>query len=437
MSAKRSSGWGIRAVALGLVLLGASSARASGTSGDLDVGFGTAGAVTAPDQQASVVVARGSDGAVATGGFRAKGSFNNATTYGWVIRQYTAVGQVDTSFAGGGPFTRFGDYGTDQVYALAFDASGRILAAGNVVFQEVSGSGRRQTISYVARGVVLRLNIWGGLDTTFGTGGQVVLGFPVHAMAALPGGKILVAGPSNGDPATARLLSDGTLDATYGSGGVSVDARSADACGRVMGVAVQSTGAAVLAWRGSHTVKSKVGTTTVQVWHVTRMTAMGSPDSTFASAERADRYTGGLVVGPDDRVFATGATVGYPASVVVTAANANGAPDLSFGTAGESTWTAHATQISVGAPVLQSDGALVVPSHFSDGAWRAAPVRLLADGTLDASFGAWGEGDALSLGTGVQTRTWGLALAPDGGILMVGDYVDSPVSGSYVARYVP
>ncbi len=429
---------GLVLVATMVVGLGTSSARASGISGELDVGFGTAGAVTAPDQLASVVVARGSDGAVATGGRRLKGILNNVTTYGWVIRQYTALGQVDTSFAGGGPFTRFGDYGTDQVYALAFDASGRILAAGNVTFQEVSGSGRRQTVSYVARGVVLRLSN-GGLDSTFGTGGQVELGFPVQGLATLPGGKILVAGPSNGCPATARLLSDGSLDTTYGSGGVAVDARSADACSRVMGAAVQSTGAAVVAWRGSRTTKSKGSTTTVQIWHVTRMTATGNPDSTFASAERADHYAGGLVVGPDDRVFATGSTVlnPNPSQVVVTAAGANGAPDFSFGGTGEKTWTSHATQISVGAPVLQSDGALVVPSHFSDGAWRAAPVRLLADGTLDASFGPSGEGDALSLGTGVQTRAWGLALAPDGGILMVGDYIDSSGGRSYVARYVP
>src|SRR3712207_2129712 len=65
----------------------------------------------------------------------------------------------------------------------------------------------------------------GSLDPTFGLGGKVLTAFPgsrvddAYAAAAAPGGKVVVAGSSNGDVALARYNANGSLDTTFGVGG--------------------------------------------------------------------------------------------------------------------------------------------------------------------------------------------------------------------------
>src|SRR5262249_38320846 len=76
---------------------------------------------------------------------------------------------------------------------------------------------------------VARFNANGTLDTTFGSGGQVTTAFAVGARTDLPtggvvvqpDGKIVVAGNSNSHNSfeLARYNTNGTLDATFGTGG--------------------------------------------------------------------------------------------------------------------------------------------------------------------------------------------------------------------------
>lgn len=126
----------------------------------------------------------------------------------------------------------------------------------------------------------------GDLDPTFGTGGKVVTDFGgpggAHAVAILPDGKIVVAGAGLVNPgdnvtdlALARYNADGTLDQTFGAGGVV-------------------------------------------------FTDLGRDESWFAVALQSD---GKIVVGG-------GSGFAFPSSAVLGRFNPDGSPDTSFGTGG-------------------------------------------------------------------------------------------------------
>src|SRR5262245_53552819 len=59
----------------------------------------------------------------------------------------------------------------------------------------------------------------GELDTTFGMGGKVSVGFAPSALAIQPNGKVVVAGSLEGNFVVARFNSDGSPDSTFGIGG--------------------------------------------------------------------------------------------------------------------------------------------------------------------------------------------------------------------------
>jgi uncharacterized delta-60 repeat protein len=185
--------------------------------------------------------------------------------------RYQADGSLDPSFGGGLPFS--------ACNALAVETDGRIVAVGAIdtdgnsdlavarydldgSFDATFGTGGMVTtelgsIADVARAVVLgsdgtilvagstsagnRLEIAlaryrsdGQLDATFGTGGIVTTavgpaGAEARAVTLQPDGKIVVAGQAAGrvdgtNPnfAVARYTADGTLDGSFGRGGVVV-----------------------------------------------------------------------------------------------------------------------------------------------------------------------------------------------------------------------
>ena len=69
-----------------------------------------------------------------------------------------------------------------------------------------------------------RLRRHHGLDSTFGVGGKVATSFPggldtANDVAVQSDGKIVVAGSSGSDFALTRYNTNGTLDATFGTGG--------------------------------------------------------------------------------------------------------------------------------------------------------------------------------------------------------------------------
>jgi uncharacterized delta-60 repeat protein len=123
----------------------------------------------------------------------------------------------------------------------------------------------------------------GDLDPTFGTGGIVTTDFgntpdDGQEVAVQPDGKIVVAGYRGSDFAVARYNVDGSLDATFGTGGLVVTdlyGNSRDIAG---GMALQPDGKIVLAGQTS----TPAITVTDQDFALVRYNSDGSLDSTSA-----------------------------------------------------------------------------------------------------------------------------------------------------------
>src|SRR5579862_9694850 len=206
-------------LALGLAF-GADFAHAQ--AGTLDPTFGTGGVVTTSFANGSTGVgsfeqSNGDIVAVAQVDF-----VNNAGTGIGLVR-YTSTGTLDTTFGTDGiTNTTFAGF-TFNPFGFAVQKNGNILVAG----EAISSAGRIEfgLARYTPNGI---------LDATFGNGGLVttLVGTRVDvptAMLLQPNGKIVMAGfevaqegITPGKMSMVRYNSNGSLDSTFGTGGISL-----------------------------------------------------------------------------------------------------------------------------------------------------------------------------------------------------------------------
>ena len=182
-------------------------------SGILDTSFGTGGYSASPagvDYQFSSLVLENSGDVVA-------GGYSYTTGHrAFTLTRLLPNGNIDTSFATNGydyttPGTR------DGISSLALDSLGNIVAAG---YATLAGNVHLTVARYLSSGL---------LDTSFGTGGfnttTVGSGDYFNSVAIDSSGKIISAGSANiaGQTtfAVARYNSDGSIDSTFGTNGVS------------------------------------------------------------------------------------------------------------------------------------------------------------------------------------------------------------------------
>jgi uncharacterized delta-60 repeat protein len=234
-------------------------------NGSLDSTFGAAGTVAEPAASAFYGVVIESDGTIVAAG----------TSHGdLLLAGYNPNGSVDTSFGTGGTVTVLIAGATDATaYGITTDANGDIVvvgsAGGQFLADRFTAAGARDprfnngapllfgsasegdvlgkvAVETAANGggilaagasagtvVVVQLTPAGTLDASFGTGGIVTVGSLTapdlvagqpdytEGLALGPAGNIVVANTTSGDEfATARLTPAGTLDGTFGSSGI-------------------------------------------------------------------------------------------------------------------------------------------------------------------------------------------------------------------------
>lgn len=128
---------------------------------------------------------------------------------GLAVRRLTVDGRNDRGFGTGGKAVVF-DRNVALASVVALDDQGRVLVGG-------------QRRTRAGGGIVLaRLTARGSLDTTFGTGGKVVLGAPVASSGArlvkivvTPGGVLVL----SSNLILARLSPEGKVDESFGGHG--------------------------------------------------------------------------------------------------------------------------------------------------------------------------------------------------------------------------
>ncbi len=306
-----------------------------------------------------------------------------------VLARYEADGALDATFGTGG-IVELDLGGTDRVATATLVSDGSILVAGQTQQTGLPGG---------ADGMVLRFDDAGALDGSFGTGGVALLdqGGRHDNLGDLmrePGGRIIVVGTSADVPnpftspsvgIVAALLDDGTPDATFGTAGVtefSIDVRS-----HVANVVRLSDGDLFMHAGGSPGDGTGYSA-------LVRMNGDGTYDGGFGGGDgilipTALRFA--MLAMPDDRVLAAspGFLWGHWGSIGIERLLPNGAPDTSFGNAGEaSLYPATGAYFNGGslAVVADADGSAVTVAGFfspvpmeSDQSRQLALARVLLD----------------------------------------------------------
>lgn len=396
--------------------------------GDLDLTFGRGGTVTT-DFTASNDIANAAalqaDGKIVAVGIRFVGI--SAATGDFVVARYNADGSIDRTFGSRGSVVT--DFGmTESASAVAIQPDGKIVVAG----------GTYPTFPFLGFYALARYNPDGSLDTSFGNGGLVVTTFNsegafASALAIQPDGKILAAGTkyinfttdesSDTDFAIARYNSDGSLDATFGSGGeiaTDFNQRNDDA----LAIILQSDGKIVAA--GDATSLA-----TFIDFALTRYLPDGSLDAAFGTGGKVETDFGGknldqarsAVLQADGKIVVAGTTVsknGLTQQFGIARYSSSGIQDTTFGRRGLATVNFGSSGQIAHTVLLQPDGKLVMvglsDNESSDSDFLIA--RINGNGTLDSTFGTAGE-VRTSLGDLNGGANAGL-LQSDGKIVAVG-----------------
>jgi uncharacterized delta-60 repeat protein len=279
---------------------------------------------------------------------------------------------------------------------------------------------------------VLRYDANGALDPTFGNGGVARFGITAaadyetpYALAIQPDGKILVGGVAAGNPAVARLNSNGTLDTSFASGGKLTFQFANKEGGDVGSIIVLADDRIML------------GGTSSGRFGFARLKADGSFDTTFngsgklsanVSPQKASQNGGmsDLTIQPDGKILASGFSGSgprQPRSWMLMRLNANGSLDTAFGSGGQTminfggTWSVarHASVLPDG-KILAGGDMLVSPNST----WIY--VRYLSNGQIDTTFGSGGK---IMIAAGGSSRIEGMAIQPDGKIVGSGWWRDT------------
>jgi len=282
------------------------------------------------------------------------------------------------------------------------------------------------------------------LDPSFGTGGMVVTsvsGSEAHDALLQPDGKIVVVGTEHNRIMLVRYSSDGSLDSTFGTNGITITDYGPNALNIDAG-ALQADGRIVVA---GLTAANNV---TRADFFLARYNSDGTIDSTFGDLGRvitdfSDIFPGGaevimsLAVQSDGKIIAGGVaedatTDGFFAIVRY---NYDGTLDQTFGSNGKVFTDFTPFRDSLFAVMVLGDGKILAGGSANNNnsgglSSNFALARYNADGTLDQSFGVAGK-TTTDFTNNSPDIIHGLAIQPDGKIVACGFF---PFK---LARYTP
>ncbi len=297
-----------------------------------------------------------------------------------------AKGQPDPSFGSAG----FASVPGAHVRAVAVQSDGKVILAGDDGATPVHL-------------LIERLNTNGSVDSSFNGGHALGAANTVgRAVAIQSDGKIVVAGAvtdtTGATPVSMlaeRFNSNGSADGSFGSGGVATALGASLQLGEAFALGIQADGKVVL---GGQVTGSDGFPRTA----FARFSSSGHLDGAFGSGgvELIDfgRYSeaNSLAIQSDGKIVFTGSNRANLQTVNVIAGrlNTNGSVDASFAHgAFVQQLAGNGGGFSSGYGVaLQPDGKVVIGGAATDGALGATAlaVRLTSAGALDGSFGSGG-----------------------------------------------
>jgi uncharacterized delta-60 repeat protein len=318
--------------------------------------------------------------------------------YGFLVARYNSDGSLDTSFGNGGlVITHISTH--DWLNAMAIDSLGRIVVAGYI--QTFASPVTHPSIA------LARYNSDGSLDATFGNGGIVTTDIDgrrsgAGGVAIDDVGRIIVAGSSNGGFTLARYNSDGSLDNTFGNAnGIVLVAHIGDSgcCTSASTVAVDGLGRIVAAGANETFVGAEHYS-----FALVRSNSDGTLDASFGNGGVVTTHVRGTGTGDDSVAGMVSDSLGRIVAVGVcpwdcgisdfelARYNSDGSLDATFGNGG-----LVITQVQVGPTGGSNDssqavsidglGRIVVAGWSDAGDPHLALARYNPDGSLDNTFG--------------------------------------------------
>lgn len=366
--------------------------------GSRDTSFGTNGVVTTDfskrDDRIEAVALLPDGKILVAGGSQSYKSFKWDNQV--VLARYLPNGALDTSFGKlGTVMTSFGSAAKNassqgaRASTLAIQGDGRIVVGGWAIN---ASSGQDFLLA--------RYTASGSLDKTFGTGGSVttdILGSADHVykMVIQGDGKLVVVGDGTYKLTLARYSPTGSLDPTFGSGGVVTSSLM------IVGSDLALTANGKLVVAGVYWHDGGDGTYGART-AVARFNANGSTDAGFGQGGLTVMAVGEygnaphLVIDAVGRIVVAADTFGPSDSngkinfdFAVGRLNADGSPDLSFGTGGIIRVDTPGTSEWFTAVALQADGRIVACGYAQDpttGNNRFAVARFLMSAPEIGSF---------------------------------------------------
>lgn len=274
------------------------------------------------------------------------------------------------------------------------------------------------------------------LDTTFGSTGWVVTNTGTsgesYAVDVQDDGRIVVAGTINEHFGLVRYMPDGSTDPSFGTNG---KVESTFAAARGVDMVIQSDGRIIVA-----------GEIPGVSFVIARYDENGALDTTFSGDGWAttnidvtcvSTSARAMALQPDGRIVLAGnAQFGSQQDVALARFNTDGSLDASFGGDGTVVLSWGPGDDVATDVIVQADGHILLTGTISTVPQDAALVRLMPDGSLDASFGT--DGLVVTDVNGAMNTDVSLGLDVDGNVLAVGTV--STGSGHWAAtltRHLP
>jgi uncharacterized delta-60 repeat protein len=385
-------------------------------AGALDTSFGSGGKVVynlaGSNRSLLDTIAIQGDGKVV-----AVGTYNAFTTaQDFAVARFNTDGSPDGTFGNGGLVTTDLSGRNDQARGVVVQPDGKIVVGGGTL-----------TASFRDQFALTRYNPDGTLDTSFGPDhtGKVITpmgsdDFNLWDLALQADGKIVAVG-DHGNFLLARYNPDGSLDSTFGTGGIVTTGGLLGSGGQALSAAIQPDGKIVAA---GQTVGGRLA--------FARYNPDGSLDSGFGSGGIVvaffDPFHGqniqGIALQADGKIVGTGvynSATNATSDIGLARLNPDGTLDNSFGTGGLVTTDLGGSNESGGSVVVQGDGHIIVTgARGIPGGTDSLVIRYNADGSVDTNFGTNGT-VLINYAPGGNDLFNVVKLQPDGKVVAAGD----------------
>jgi len=393
--------------------------------GSLDLSFDVDGKVTTDfggyvDQITSMAIQ--SDGKILV-----VGRSYDGTNASLVMCRYNANGSLDNTFDTDGiVINTFGSLYTGATHVI-IQPDGKILVSGTL------NNGADLDM------LLARYNTNGSLDLTFNSTGYITIDLGGqddygNTFTLLPDGKIVLVGATgviDFDVVLARCNSNGTLDATFGAGGIVItDLGQSESC---IAVTLQTDGKIVATgFAGSFTDNDML---------TMRFNSNGNLDSSFNSNgvvttnfDANDDYGHSVFLQPDGKMVVAGITYdGTNTDFALLRLNTNGTLDNSFDLDGKvvTDFNSGSSDFCNAAVYLTNNKILTAGFSGSPGDFAMALYNL--DGSLETSFGSGGK--ITTDFTGFIDYGSSLCIQADDKIVVAGYTGDGTDNDFALARY--